>query len=523
MASTFDELTQEKAKALLTVPAGYAENRALYDGDHWKGATFWIGPRPDPTDVGASDTLAKIEKALISKNAVAEVTGRHVSALLHREPQWAFTVERPLGQIEQARDDGTIELIDEEPTEAEQALIADAEALLTTWWDERGALSVLQDAAATLLLCSRAPLRLYVPSGLLVNGSVPPGDLAQSIGLIYPDPAPSPEVATVADDPRTRQPVGVYLYIEDKIEKAEITYRDGDITILRTLGEDASAAFRFDFGGRLPMYELKRPQLITPQVRQQQMLLNLALTMLGRNVVLGGFLERILLNAQLPGAMVKQADGSTRFIPDPLQVGAGTTNVLAGLPITDRQTGDVTGYTTPSVVYRDPVPPDTFIATKLDAYRGLLEEVQQLHALISGDATASGESRKQARADFLSSLADTNTQIERAGRWLLETALAMASAFSGQPGRFQSLRAVFTCQIDAGPISADDMDATRANVLAGLLSEESGMAAIGVADVDAEQAKIAAERDAKAARAPQVAAPPLPGAPAPPEALSGKE
>jgi len=257
---------------------------------------------------------------------------------------------------------------------------------------------------------------------------------------------------------------------------------------------------------------------ITPQVRQQQMLLNLALTMLGRNVVLGGFLERILLNAQLPGTMQQQGDGSTRFIPDPLQVGAGTTNVLTGLPITDAN-GEVTSYATPSVVYRDPVKIETFVETKADAYRGILEEVQQLHALISGDATASGESRKQARSDFVSSLADTTTQVERGGRWLLETLLAMAAAFSGQSGRYQELRAVFSCHIDTGPISGDDMDATRANVQAGLLSEESGMAQIGVEDVDVEQARIASERDARAARAPQIATLP---AIAPPANGNGK-
>lgn len=512
MAVPFDSYTPKDAKALLTTPTGYLENRQLYDGDHWgKGGCFWIGPRPLSSDSGASDTLEKIRKALISKNAVAEVVNRHVSAMLRHEPAWSLTVTRPLGTVEQTNADGTTETVDEQPNEAEQALIAEAEALLTSWWDARGALGVLQDACATLLLAGRAPLRLYVPSGLLEGGQIPDGDMAASLRLIYADPPPDPLCATVAEDAQTRRPIGIYLSREAKQERTEITYVDGDETVLRVLGADGDLAepFRFAFGGHIPMHELRRAPLITPQVRQQQQLLNLALTMLGRNVVLGGFLERILLNAQLPGSMQQQSDGSTRFVPDPLQVGAGTTNVLTGLPITDPITGEIKGYATPSVVYRDPVPTTTFVETKQDAYRGILEEVQQLHALISGDANASGESRKQARADFLSSLADTTTQIERAGRWLLETLLAMAAAFSGQPGHFAALRAVFSCQIDTGPISSDEI--AQVQSLTGgqpLLSQESGMARIGVEDVDAEQARIATEADARAARAPQIALPP---------------
>lgn len=553
MASPFDSYTRKDITKLLITPTGYAENRALYDGDHWgKDGCFWLGPRLGTTDAGASETLDKIKKALISKNAVAEIVGRHVAAILRHEPAWSLTVRRPLGQIEVEEEEDVLtadnravaaaraaaglpepprkrtvkKMVDEQPNEAEQLLIDEAEALLTAWWDTRGAKAMLQDAVATLLLAGRAPLRLYVPSGLLENGQIPAGDLAESLGLIYADPPPDPTVATVAEDAKTRRPIGIYMAVDPdtKQQQTEITYLDGDETVLRILGvkNDLAEPFRFDFGGALPMHELRRSALVTPQVRQQQMLLNLALTMLGRNVVLGGFLERILLNAQLPGRMEQQSDGSTRFIPDPLQVGAGTTNVITGMEITDPATNEIKGYATPSVVYRDPVPTTTFVETKADAYRGILEEVQQLHALISGDATASGESRKQARADFVSSLSDTTTQIERAGRWLLETLLAMAAAFSGQPGRFAELRAVFECQIDVGPISSEDMGATRANVAAGLLSEQTGMAQIGVEDVDAEQARVASERDARAARAPQIVALPAtqsgdlnPPAPAP--------
>lgn len=479
MPTPFDQLSEKDATALLVVPTGYTDNRLMYSGNMWGDNRFWIGPRPAATDADAATTLAQIEQALISKNVIAEVVGRHVGGVIGREPDWSFGVERELADNEQ-------------PTTEEQALIEEAQALLTAVWDERGLLAMLQDAAATLLLAGRAPLRLYVPSGLLTEeGTIPPGDLAQSIALIYADPAPDPAAATVAEDTKTRRPIGIYTFTDGKEQAIELVYRDGDETINRRVGQDAG--YRFDFGGRLPMYEMKRPQFVTPQVRQQQVLINLALTMLGRNVVLGGFLERILLNAQLPGTY--QGEGAARrFVPDAFRVGAGTTNVLAGIPIHNDE-GEITGYTTPSVVYRDPVPTTTFVETKDAAYRGILEETQQVHALIAGLFNVSGESRIQARSDFLMSLSDTKTQIEQAGRWLLETYLAMASAFAGQPGRFNDLRATFSCRLDAGPISADAMGATRENVAAGLLSTETGMARIGVEDTAAEQAKIASQKE----------------------------
>jgi hypothetical protein len=525
------------------IASHYSANKRLYDGDHWMDSGGWIGPRPG---VGEDQSvLLEIRRAFISKNVIREVVDRHVAGVIGQEPSWRFALRRPLGKIEveeevPAGDKSEIDeetgrirttiggrpsrkvktTVDEQPTEQEQALLDEAEAVLTEFWDERGMHGILQDLAKTLLLAGRAIPRLFVPSGLLVNGRVPRADLAQSLGRIYLH-APDPTQATVITDSATQQQAGVYVYSDDdKADRAElVALDDNGRTVIRILGTDAEAAAEpLDLGGRLTMYEMKRAALITPQVRQQQYLLNMACTMMGRNVVLAGFLERILLNVQLPG--VYEGEGTARrFVPDTFRVGAGTTNALMGATYTDEQ--GITRMATPSVVYRDPVPVVTFKDTKLDAYMSILEETDQLHALISGDATASGESRKQARADFEMSLLDTQAQINRAGRWLLETLLAMAAAFAGQPGRFNELRAVFECRIDAGPMSSDDQTQVRENVMAGLLSEETGMARIGVDDVDSEKERIASEREARMSRAPQIAPAPVTEDEADDDALAG--
>lgn len=470
-----------------------ATNKKLYDGDHFDGGTFWVGPRPAATDLAFARTMAEIARAFVASNKISEVIKRHVAAVIGKEPGWSLTVARPLA-------DG------EEPTVEEQGLIDEAEAALTTLWDARGMHGLLQQACATLLYGARAPLRLFVPPGVLEDGRIPQADLTTALGYCCLS-LPALEQATVITDPQTQQQIGLFVYQEATLDqtggepRAEVVQvgdwqmENGrmleDQTIIRILGtgDTEADAVPLPLGNRLTMYEMTLPApLITEPVRRQQMLLNMALTMLSRNVVLGGFVARIFLNANLTA--------------ETMYWGAGVTNSVVGLPIYGEDGVTIIGYTTPAYEREQPVEPRTFLETKTAAYTAILEETFQLHALISGDATASGESRKQARADFEASIGPTVAQIERATRWLLETVLAMGAAFAGMPDRFAGLRAVVQCRTNAGPISGDDQSQARENYKEGLLGRETAMSRIGVDDVDAEIARVEieqADRDARAA------------------------
>jgi len=423
--------------------------------------------------------MMEIERIFAPVNAVAEVTQRHAAAVLGHEPAWSFAPVRPLK-------DG------EEPTAAEQALIAEAEAALTVWWDARGAHTTLQAACIALLLAGRAPLRLFVPAGLLETTEtglrVPTAPLDASLARIYLE-TPDPTACRVVRDPLTLAEAGVYHYNDDDgNERAEMTYLDTDgKTIVRVLGGDDEQAAALDLGGRLTIYEQRGDMLITEPVRRQQDHLNMHHTMMGRNGVLAGFVSRIFFNAQLP---------------EVLDIGGGTTNNIVGVPIYD-QAGQPAGYATPNYVREEPVSPVTFIEAQRATKFALLEQTHQLHALLDGDGALSGESRKQARADFELSILPTAAQAARAIRWLLETALTMAAAFSGQAGRYAGLRAVVTLRTDTGPVSADDQQAARENKAAGLLSLATAMARVGVDDPDAEAAAIAAEQAERADAAPR--------------------
>jgi hypothetical protein len=487
--TTFADISATQAANHIIVTEGMQANRHYYDGDHWQAGAGWIGPMPTEASAEAGQIIAQIQRGFVSKNAIRETVLRHLAGVIGHEPRWSLSVRRALA-------DG------EEPTAEEQELIQEAEALLKAWWDWRGVHQIISKAVVNLLLSGRAPLRLFVPDANRDDetGGVPPTPLPDAVWYVWCE-ALSPAQATVFTDTSTMADGGVYQYTPvdlagvQQSQVTELTYLDEDgATVLRVLQGSTEADTRLPLDGGLLLYEMTSEALIGEQVRQQQKLLNLARTMLARNVVVGGFLERVFLNAQMPGTWSRDdSTGQETFTAEDMVIGPGTTNYVQGVPVF--KDGQVTGYTTPNVAYRDPVPVTTFEETSRSAYRGILEETRQLHALLSGDAAPSGESRRQALFDFVLSLQDTATEIEEALRWLLETTLNFAATFAGEPARFTGLRVSATCQIDAGPISEADMRALVDVVGARLMSRRTAMARLGIDDPDAEQQQIEQEQE----------------------------
>ena len=523
----FDTLTLSQATSLIPALPWALAATAYVQGDHWQAGAGWVGPWPSDLDTEAQAVRAEIARAFVAQNAIGEVVSRHTSGVIGREPAWGLTVRRPLKP-------------GKAPTRAEQALIDEAEAALTAWWDARMLLTTLQQLTDQLVTTGRATLRLFVPSGMRQDtGRVPPApDLESALGYLFVD-RPLVNAATEVTDPLTQHPGGITRYRAGAtlidptggVDAVELTYTDdAGQTVLRIVRGDTvgdGIGGRWPMQGRLLAHTCTRDPLITESVIQLQRQLNLAHTMSGRNVVQGGFLERLILNGQLPGSWVDDPtapigpDGTRRrFVPAALKVGAGRTNFISGQPIRD-QSGRVTGYTTPSAVYRDPVSTATFEERAQACYRAILGEAKQLHALISGDSTASGASRVQARADFAKSLMTTATQLQALIRWLIEASLSLAAIFAGTPGRYDSLRATATCHLDTGPLSAEERRLLGDEVDAGRLSLETFLALVGHEDVDAEMQRIAAEKDARAQRA-QDAGLPTPPDPTQPD-LHGQQ
>jgi hypothetical protein len=503
-----------------------AINRAFYQGDHWQRGSGYIGPHPQSTDRAFNDTMVEIANIFTSQNAIGEVTTRHTLGVVGKPFRWSFVPRRDTG--------------DQKPTTAEQAAIEEVTALVRTWMLARKVPTLVRNATSTLLLDERSAFRLTIPAGLTKTNAageteVEAASVEEALAKIWPE-HPTPEESAVISDADTKLEAGVVVYegaAEVAAEVAEGTTDDDDETedyawlcflnevgdtVIRIIGEsddsasDTSAAGETDdsdddasedaepgtstlkLGGRLTMFEMHRPALITPQVQQGQRALNFALTMVPRNVTTGGFVERLLMDAQAPGEPeVVDGKRTGRWIEKPFYTGAGTTNFVEGAEYEEIQPDGTRTIRrgSPSAIFRDPVKPDASLTAKDAHYRSILSEVGQLHVLISGDATSSAVARIQARAEYLNTLLLTQPEVEAALCWLLETAIAMAEAIAKTPGKYTNLlRAEVNCKLDTGPITPEERKAIEESIGV-TISQETAMLMLGIEDVDAEKSRMA--------------------------------
>lgn len=495
----FAEWTVEKfrewARAGLDTKA-LATNRAFVDGDHWQQALGWIGPWPvaaqgaTEADMQAITQLqTEIARIFTSRNVIGEVVSRHRGGVLGRMPSWSFAPRAPTYDANGV----AVDLTPEQVT-AKREL----EARLTAWWDRNRVHTLLQEYAQRLLYADRAALRLYVPRNALRTTVVDGRQVSALVVRDFDDAlskirvmAPEPEVCRVLVDDDTGTDVGVFFTKNDaEQDVVELCFVDGESgrTVLAMRNGDAFDGIALDMGGRLTMVEACRPTFITEQVRQAQRALNYANTMIPRNVTTGGFLEEVIVNAMVPGHW-EVIDGHRRYVADPVVRGPGSLQNWRGIELEDAQGNK--SITTPNVLWRDPVPPTSSIEAKREHYRDIVEECDQAHVLADADGGVGWQSRVQARADYATSLRDTAAAVDFVGAWLLEAVTALAEALTGNAGQYtREWRAVFACLLDTGPLTPEERQANRDDVSVGLLSRGAGMERGGIADSDAEMARI---------------------------------
>lgn len=508
--------------------------RKYIAGDHWQDGKGWIGPTGKDLASGSSDStmLRLIEERFISRNMILDVTRRHRSGVVGREPQWSFTPVRALAD-------------EEEPTEEEQKQIDAIEAAITTWWDKRKIPKLIRRALTETLGSSRAVLRLFVPTGRLVelapaklalvsdnaeeNVDASPAErgvvassIADALDQIFVEVLIA-EDGAVYTDPDTMDQIGIVTYQRqfDTLGASgqriiELTYLDGtpDMpraernTVIRLIGDEtAQSTVTFALGGRLTHFAIEREPMITEQMISLQKALNFTLTMLSRNEETNGFLERILSNVQMPGTwdVDENGDRTGSFTLGEYVTGPATTMSLQGAEVTDAA-GNTT-LATPGITFRPNVDNSTTITSKSEFRAEILLEAKQGH-LLSTDQALSGFSRVQTRADFEKSLTDSKTEIDPAGRWLLETTISLAQLFANDAeiGDVSQYRCEFSSVIDTGPLDPTEVTNAITAKEKGVVSREFAMQAVGVEDTDAERARINSEpgkdqaiRQAKAA------------------------
>lgn len=503
----FDQFTYKDAAALFTADRRTEvakRARRFFEGDHWQKEWGYDGELPPHGYEGRSFIIENVLKIFTFENSVFEVTDIHTGGVLGTEPMWDFV--RGADKLN-VRDKGS-------------KLFAVGETL-TAHWDERKSLQILTNAAEGLVLEGDSVLRLYFPKGLLDKDSKLPSvsTLADALKYLYSEVLTA-DVAGVFEDPASKMQVGVYLFEEGeetKVKKADICYLNGDgKTILRRLtdGQTLSEDFGpYDLGGHLFLHELKRPALVTDAVQSLQKSLNLTHTNKKRNISLAGNRQTDILNGRVPA-------GEARALTSPpaslerrgpanerkYKRSPGWVNEIWGLPIYNESGTKIIGYTQPSINVSEPVSVETFQKTRDLDYAAILGQCFMRHVLISGDATASGRSREQARKEYERSLNKTAVVINAAGRWQLEVELRMAGELANDSS-VKDLRAVFQCNVEKVPISAQERQENRADLEAGILDDEEVMRRAGVEDTGAMKTKVEAYQRKKRALQPKPAPP----------------
>jgi hypothetical protein len=479
----------------------------FYDGDHWQSSRGFIGQLPPVGLTGHAAMLADIRAGFVSENVIKEVVKTHVGGILGREPSWSF-------------------LKDESKPSAENR---DAETgdTLTPWWNKRQALRDLQKTVTILLCEGRAIRRLFFPLGRIPpSGRLTATTLGAALDFIYFQTTTADHAGVFTDD-ETQADIGIWLFEErdadDNVlgQAAELSFLDDAgrtiCRVVRDNGRGTTDYGPYELGGHLLVYELSRDALITEQVQSNQRVLNLAHTMMMRNVNLAGHRERTITNAQPPlpksdkptittaGNTVVQGTPATQRFPGTFKTGAGAVNFVMGWPIWDETGQKIVGYTNPNVSVSDPVPVITFQDTINTEKQAIYSQCHQRHVMIVDKADTSGRAREVARREYERSLKETKAVIDACGRWQLETALRLAAQVAGATTRYSKLRADFNTLLDAGDPDPEkqkvamEMRKPGGPRLQPIISDETARGLCGIEDPAAELARIETEAAAKPA------------------------
>lgn len=498
------------------------ENALFYKGDHWQAGDGWAGQRPIGV-AQAAWAMGQIERIFVASNVIKEITDRFASTLIGREPQWTMV----------ARDDSQAAALD--------TVITETNEVLTSWWDtaSKKIMRKLFNATAGATLNRYAYLRVFIPPAIVnEQGRVVAAlTFAEAMRFIWLDDGTPEHMAhlTNAETMELESRRAYEITREGKkiprVERQRIIRLAPDpanpkgppvesitgepLTLIEVLEQVnaegppmAISAVALPLGGHLLTFELELNSQIGEPMRRLQKALNVVLTMMQHNILGSGFLERVFLNAQMPGEWVKAPEGHPEAIggwllkPAPYEAGLGVVNSIQGTPITDKDTGQTTGYATPSIWTHDPVDTTTFSTAESTYYQRMLKEAGQLHAVLSGDAVASGESRQQALADFISRIEPAATALQSAVRWILEVATYLAAHLAGEANSARlNLRANVKLRLALPPLSADMMRVINELVEKGLISQETGLTQLPfiddpAAEIQQQQAEQADKRAA---------------------------
>lgn len=517
----FSEWTIEEAKTAITdaIDAlvgteAFDINKAyLEDQDHYQDGDRWVGPTGGSNTAAQSAAKAGIERQFTPVHVIGEVLETAANALLQHDAEVTFVRrdgQQPGAGTDPASPAAAQAQVTAAATEAET--LAQWRQRIGSWATERRLYQQAREAVRRSRWAARGALRAWVPPATIDNVKAE-GSVTRVIPAV-PSPeealklvqvmAPAPESVHVYEHPDTHQRCGIYLYkTPEGDDAAELWYAEGEgdarQTVVRQLGVGEGTPMPLALGGRLPIAEMQAELLITEPVRKQQAALDFFESLKVRVAESAGFPERYTLNAAPSGIWVKEAPTSTPVLDqyaDPAGVtwylvgaqrtlGSSITTELRGLPV-DRPDG-TKDYAAPGVAFKEPTDPEYVLKLCAHQRQTILRECKQGHVDTAEQTETSGVARVQARWGFI---ADANNQkgaLEQLLAEVIEAALAIAGLANSETAQFlANWRVEVRVHVDAGPLSADEIDAILTRVDKGALTLESALALMGVEDVAGE-------------------------------------
>lgn len=431
--------------------------KKYYDGDHFQKGEAWIGPIVEKNHKEYRSMLKTIEKGFISVNKIAEIVERKLSNLTNN----VYSLEFFEGKNQ-------------------NRYTKEIKTLTANWWDEKELDYHFKQAALDLILLGKLAVRTFIPYARLKNNKlvVSPDRIADSIFVEFLPP----EDVTEYLDPITMVKIIVYRYEFAEKQRLEISWvnPENNMTHIRVYerGNDEPTEYIFDYNGLLPIIVLEDKPLITPQITQNQNALNVALTMIERNQELAGFLERYFLNAEEP---------------ESLEVGPSVSTYVMGKEVEDEY-GKST-YLNPSLFFKEPVDNNKLELGIKVFKQNILDEARQLHALNADNVNMSEDSRRQAMADYISSLEQTGIILNRLGNWLIELFLAMLVYYgNGKYARVKNIGGSFALNITSGVTPLPLLTLALSYFEQDIISKKRLRVLFGVKDTEAEDSQVINEK-----------------------------
>lgn len=447
--------------------------------------SYWTGDLLSDRDKNYANQVKAIRRSFTFRNILLEGLEVLADGIGADEADWTFTVTRSLQK-------------DEKPTEAERALIAELEAIVTGWWDARDLPSLIQKAVINALAHKRQPVRPRIPDRFRdQQGRLMKREAERSLDplwFVLPDVAD----AGIYADPDTLERYAITrVWLDDTGLKSrwEISSLNAaEQTVIRTVDDQnvVIPSTPLNLGGQLWLLELTMPRgMVTPDALSQQDARNVASTALNRNTRHAVFEKTIFVGLDPP--LDEQGN------PKPLS-GPGSESWLSPMEMGEvEETGQVGAAGEPITITRSRLYPNANI-TKLDpaepkAIQAAIDQatsdlygiLRQQFMLIAGDATASGRSRETSTGPYLRAVARCATSVEAFIRELLTFAMRISALVQGQPTKYDSLRPVVTLHQKIFEPSPDTLKAWLALWEKGIISTQTMRTMAGIADPDAEQ------------------------------------